>query len=160
MDFEKRLERAITRGQRARDEEGRLKAEKAMSEEDLRTLHSKYRLDLSEHIETCLRQLADHFPGFRAESLVSEGWGAKISRDDLQLGHRRAPESRYSRFEMVVRPYSSAHIIELVAKGTIHNREVLNRRHYQLLAEVDIDSFKELIDLWVLEFAEQFAARS
>jgi hypothetical protein len=161
MDFEHRLERAISRGEQTRDREGRAQAEQAMTEEELKTLHSRYRLDLSEHIEDCLRKLADHFPGFQFATIVGEeGWGAKISRDDLRLGERRQPTSLYSRFEMLVRPYSPAHIVELAAKGTIHNKEVLNRQHFQFLSQVDLDSFRELIDLWVLEYAEQYAART
>ena len=31
---------------------------------------------------------------------------------------------------------------------------------FQMLAEADMDSFCELIDLWVLEYAEQFAAKT
>ena len=161
MDFDKRLERAITRGQQTREEQGRLQAERAMTEEELRTLHSRYRLDLSEHIESCLKKLADHFLGFRFETVVSEdGWGARISRDDVHLSPGRPVENRYSRLEMVIRPYSSTHIVELAAKGTIHNKEIVNRHHYQLLSQVDVDSFAELIDLWVLEYAEQYAAKT
>ncbi len=32
-------------------------------------------------------------------------------------------------------------------------------RHFQRLAEVDATSFTEMIDLWVLEFAELYAAK-
>jgi hypothetical protein len=31
--------------------------------------------------------------------------------------------------------------------------------HYQLLTEVHMEQFAEMIDLWVLEFAELYAAR-
>ena len=51
MDFDKRLERAIERGQQARDAKGRELAEKGVSEEDLRNLHSKCRLELCDRIE-------------------------------------------------------------------------------------------------------------
>jgi hypothetical protein len=106
-----------------------------------------------------LRKLADHFPGFRYESVLSEaGWGAKISRDDLAFSTDRR-ESRYSRLELLIRPLGPAQIVELAAKGTVRNKEVFNRTHYQQLSEVDVDSFSEMIDLWVLEYAEQYAAR-
>ena len=65
----------------------------------------------------------------------------------------------YSRFEMVIRPLSSAHIVELAAKATVRNKEIFNRSHFQFLNQVDVDSFSEMIDLWALEYAEQFAAR-
>ncbi len=161
MDFEKRLQRAIQRGHRTRDDEGRQQAEKAISEEELRDLHSRCRLDLSEHVEKCLNQLADHFPGFRFQTVVSEeGWGAKVSRDDVDVRRGRSPQNVYSRLEMLVRPFSSAHIVELTVKGTIRNKEMLNRTHFQFLSEIDIDSFSELIDLWVLEYAEHYSART
>jgi hypothetical protein len=48
-------------------------------------------------------------------------------------------------------------VLELAAKGTIRNKEVYNRTQYQRLTEVDVTSFVELVDLWVLEFAELYA---
>jgi hypothetical protein len=159
MDFDKRLEKAIDRGRQTRAADGQKQAKDAMSIEDLKNLHSKCRLDLSEHIETCLQQLVDHFPGFRFQSVVSEdGWGAKVSRDDY-VGGRGDVNNLYSRAEMLIRPFSSTHIIELAAKATVRNKEVFNRSHFQFLNQVDVDSFRELIDLWALEYAEQFAAR-
>lgn len=161
MDFEKRLERAALRGEHIRNVKGREEAEKAMTEEEWKTLHSQCRLQLSEHIEKCMHKLSDYFPGFRYQTIVSdEGWGAQISRDDIDVGDNRQAVTYFSRFKMVIRPYSEAHIIELAAKGTIRNKEILNRTHFQLLSEADVDSFAELIDLWVLEYAEQYSART
>ena len=71
-DFEQRLRKAIERGQRAGDARSRAEAEKAMSENELRRLHTQYRLELSERIEGCLKKLPQHFPGFRFESVVSD----------------------------------------------------------------------------------------
>jgi hypothetical protein len=156
MDFDKRLKRAIHRGQSSREAVGRAKAEQAMNEEELRTLHSRLRLELSEHIEICLRKLADHFPGFAFS--VSAG-GASITRDDVDFSRQRRARNLYSRLEMAITPFSTATpIVEMTSKGTIRNKETQNRNHYQFLAEADIETFKELIDLWVLEFAEQYAA--
>ncbi|MBM84369.1 MAG: hypothetical protein CMJ78_27760 [Planctomycetaceae bacterium] len=161
MDFDKRLERAIERGQRSKDAESRAAAEKAMTEEDLRNLHSKCRLEMTEHIENCLQQVSDHFPGFEYKTVVDEkGWGGRVIRDDLGFSGQRKPENFYSRLEMVVRPFSSTHIIELAAKSTIRNKEAFNRTHFQFLSEADMDSFSELIDLWVLEFAEKYSAQT
>ena len=132
-----------------------------MSEDELRTLHSQCRIELSEHIENCLRKLADHFLGFQFETVVSEdGWGAKVVRDDLGVSKGRQPENFYSRLVMLVPPFSPTRIVELAAKGTIRNKEVFNRTHFQFLSQADLDSFSELIDLWVLEFAEQYSART
>ena len=160
MEFEKRLERAITRGRERRDLSGREQAERALNEEELRSLHSKYRLDLSEHIETCLKKLSEHFLGFQYKTVVGEeGWGARISRDDFSGSSGRS-RNMYSRLEMIIRPFSSARIIELAAKGTVHNKEIFNRTHFQFLAQVDVESFREMIDLWIIEYAEQYASTS
>ena len=61
---------------------------------------------------------------------------------------------------MVVRPLGNYGVLELTAKGTIRNKEIYNRKQFQKLAEVDLDSFLELVDLWVLEYAELYAAKS
>ncbi|HWC91311.1 MAG TPA: hypothetical protein VG433_16695 [Pirellulales bacterium] len=158
MDFQKRLEKAVERGKRASSERARAHAEAALSEEELKRLHSQYRLELSEHIEKCLHEVAYQFPGFRFESVVGDrGWGAAISRDDLSLGGGKRL-TFYSRLEMTVRPFSQLHVLDLTAKGAIRNKESFNRSHYHNLAKADITSFNELIDLWVLEYAEQYAA--
>ncbi|RMG33189.1 MAG: hypothetical protein D6725_16245 [Planctomycetota bacterium] len=159
MDFEKRLQQAIQRGQREKEARGRREAAEALSEEQLRRLHSQYRLALAEHIEQCLRKLAEHFPGFRFETVMRpEGWGAQISRDDLRVDPGRRRRNEYSRLLLLVKPFSEAHLLELSAKATVRNKEIFNRSHYQFLSDADLDSFREVIDLWVLEFAEKYAA--
>lgn len=161
MDFEKRLERAIGRGRHKKEMKGKEAEMAALTEEELKSQHSAHRLELSDHIEACLKQLADHFPGFRYETVVSDsGWGAKISRDDFVAKASPGQTNLYSRFEILVTPFSKVHIIEISAKATLRNTEVFNRRHYQFLNQIDLESFKETIDLWVLEYAEKFAAES
>ena len=161
MNFDERLERAIERGQQQRSAQDRERAERAMTEEECKNLHSKARLELSEHIEGCLRKLVEHFAGFDFESLVgTEGWGAKISRDDLAPGDGKPLNKYYSRLEMVVRPYSTGRIVELIVRGTIRNKEVLSRTHYHQLAQLDLNGFRDLVDLWVLEYAEKFSSRA
>ena len=161
MDFEKRLEKAIERGQRLGDEKARAAAEQQLSEEECKRLHTKYRLELSEHIENCLKKLPSHFPGFRYEPVVNDrGWGAAVFRDDSSAVRGKARSNLFSRLEVVIRPYSSYHVLELTAKGTVRNKEIYNRTHYQRLAEADATSFAEMTDLWVLEFAELYAAQA
>ena len=157
MDFEKRLKRAIQRGQQRGRDQNIEEARKALSQEELRRLHSQYRLELSEQIEVCLRQLAEQFPGFELENVVSDrGWGATISRDDVQLTSRNRA-NLFSRLQLLIRPFSSSHVVELMAKGTVRNKEIFNRTRFQRLDEADPTSFAEMIDLWVLEYAEQYA---
>jgi hypothetical protein len=159
-DFERRLEKAIERGQRASDARVRAEAERALNEQELRRLHTQYRLELSEHIEVCLGKLADHFPGFRFETVASErGWGAAVSRDDLGLADRSSRSTFFSRLEMTIRPLTEFNVLELTGKGTVRNREVFNRTFFERLGEVDVHNFTEAIDRWALEFAELYAAR-
>ena len=158
MDFEKRLQHAINKGRAAKDEEIRQEVGKKMTEEEFRNLHLKYRLELTDHIDSCLKKLADHFPGFQFNTLMGEdGWGSKITRDDVSLNSGKQARTLYSRLEMIVRPFTETHILELVAKATIRNKEIYNRSHYQFIAEADMQSFEDLMDLWILEFAEQFS---
>jgi hypothetical protein len=161
MDFNQRLEKAIERGQRTGSAKARAAEEKALSEKELQRLHRQYCLQLSEYIEGCLKKLADHFPGFRFETIVGQrGWGAGISRDDIRLQKSGRRDSLFSRLEMVVRPISTYFVLDLAAKATIGNKELFNRSHFQRLAEVDATSFTEMIDLWVLEYAELYAAKA
>ena len=159
MDFEQRLQRAVERGSRTAEAKRRVEAEQALSEEQLKRLHSQYRLELSEYIERCLAKLPQYFPGFQFENVVSDrGWGAAISRDELQLARGGRRSTSFSRLELVVAPFNGAHVLELSARGTIHNKEVYNRGFYQPLREFQLERFQELVDLWVPEFAELYAA--
>ncbi|HWL08373.1 MAG TPA: hypothetical protein VNQ76_08215 [Planctomicrobium sp.] len=161
MEFEDRLRRAIERGTKTRDDRGRAELERELTLEELKTLHTQYRLAVLEYLETGLKKLADHLPGFKFQSVMNEdGWGGRLSRDDLHLVPGKSPESRYSRLEMLISPFTPSGILELVIKGAVRNREVMNRKHYQKLSEFDRESFLELIDLRILEFAEIYSATS
>ena len=158
MDFKQRLQRATERGHQARDEKARKAAEAAISEEEWRRLHSEYRMTLTDHIEKCLKQLADNFPGFHHEPVVDEkGWGSTISRDDLQIRAGKR-DSLFSRFTITVSPHSDYHVLAIEAKGTVRNKENFSRNHYQLLKEADLDSFQQLVEQWTLDYAEHYAA--
>ena len=158
MDFRERLQKATERGQRAKEARHSEAAAKALSEEECRRLHSNYRLALCDHIERLLDGLAEQFPGFRLETIVEDtGWGSVASRDDVALPGRRS-DSHFSRLRIVVSPYGKYHVLEVVAKGTIRNKEVFSRSHFQRLTDVDLDRFRELVEGWVVEYAELYAA--
>jgi hypothetical protein len=159
MDFQKRLEKAIERGHRTNVARAREEAERELSEKELQRLHSQNRLELCEHIERCLRQLADRFPGFRFETILdARGWGSAISRENINLRPGQRKRTSFSRLEMIISPISGSFILELTAKATVCNRELFSRNHYQRLAEADLEAFTDIIDLWTLEYAEQYAA--
>jgi hypothetical protein len=158
MDFKDRLHRATERGHQAKDAVVREKAAQALSEEECRRLHSGYRMQLTDHIESCLHQLADNFPGFNFETVVDDkGWGAAIRRDDLTITAGRR-DNLFSKLSMTVSPFSDYHVLSLEAKGAVRNKENFSRNHYQLLKDADLDSFNQLIEQWTLDYAEHFAA--
>lgn len=159
-DFEDRLQKAIQRGQQARVAGDASQDADAASEEEMRLKHSQFRNELSEHIENCLRKLCDHFPGFDYSTVLNEkGWGARISRDDIKLG-RGTAKNEYSRLEVLVRPFNDTQIVEISTKGTIRNRESLNRSNFKFLKDATTDVLKQIVDGIVLEFAEQYSAHS
>lgn len=157
MDFRKRLQRATERGHDTRDAKARQAAAKALGEEECKRLHTNYRLELCDAIETCLHQLAENFPGFQYHVVADARWGAAVRRDDLSL-KRGKRDNHFSRLEMTVSPFNEFHVLDLVAKGAVRNKENFSRHHYQLLKDVDLDTFKGLVEQWTLDYAEQYAA--
>lgn len=159
-EFESRLESAISRGKKRAELKASQQRQKELSEEELRRLHTSYRLSLSEQIESAIHRVGDHFPGFQQESLFGEvGWGSACYRDDLRIESGRRV-NQYSRLEMVIRPYSDLRVLDLKGKGTVMNRELFNRSFYLPVAEVDVEEFEQLIDTWAIEYAEMYAAKS
>jgi hypothetical protein len=160
MDFEERIQKAIQRGHRRSDARSREDRLKELSEDELKRLHGQARLQVSDHIENCIKRLPNHFPGFEYETIYGErGWGTACSRDDIRMtGGRR--ENDYSRLELTVRPISSYCVLELTGKATIRNKEVFNRSHFEPISDADVAEFLELVDLWILEYAELYAAQS
>lgn len=159
-DFQSRLESAIQRGQRRRDHSASEAKRKELTEEELKRLHTSYRLSLSERIEVKMRSIIDAFPGFRQEALFGEvGWGTACYRDDLRIKSGRRSNA-YSRFEMVIRPYSDLRVLDLKGKATVENREIFNRSLFRNIEEADVEEFEDVIDAWTIEYAEQYAARS
>lgn len=160
MNFDDQLREAIERGHKRGEARAHEAAAKALTEEECRRLHSKLRLSLSDHIEACMKRLPNYFPGFQCETMFGDrGWGGACFRDDLRIA-RGARATDYSRLEVFVRPYSAAHVLDLAAKGTVHNREVFNRNYFEQLDDVDPQKFLKLIDAWVLEYAEMYAAKT
>ena len=159
MDFEDRLRKAIDRGTERKQQQDIKDRAQALSEEELKRRHAQHRRELSEYIESCLQRLADHFPGFQVETILGErGWGAGISRDDFGINTRGQRDNNYSRLELAIRPFASYHVLDLAGKGTVRNKEIFNRNHFERIADAHTDLFREMIDAWVLEFAERFAA--
>jgi hypothetical protein len=157
-EFDDKLKQAAARGASRANHSQSESERKRIEAEEFRSLHSKLRLELSDRIETVIKKIADLFPGFQFTTVFGEaGWGAACLRDDLLMerGQRR---NKYSRFEMVVKPVNEFYILDLQAKGTIANRELMTRSFYQPLGEVDLGRLFELIDAWALTYAELYAA--
>lgn len=158
--FEDRLRKAVDRGEARHQIRANEEAKKTLSAEQLKSLHTSLRLSLSERIESCVKRLPNHFPGFEYSTIFGEkGWGAGCQRDDIGPGPDGKRANYFSRFEMTIRPFSPAlKVVELACKGTIRNKELLNQNHYELIEDADEQTFGELIDVWVLDYAELFAA--
>ncbi len=84
-------------------------------------------------------------------------WGAAVRRDDLAIERGRR-DNLFSRLEITVSPHNQYHVLDVAAKGAVRNKENFSRNHYQLLKDVDLDAFKNLVEQWTLDYAEQYAA--
>lgn len=161
MDLDKRLEKAIARGQNAGAQAAADKAAAQLTQAEIKRKHNDLRIQLSEHIEKALKQLADHFPGFQYESVYGDkGWGGAIYRDDIGPGNDGRSNSFFSRIDMFLRPLTEFNVLDLFAKGTIRNKELFTRNFFREIQDADESEFEELIDTWVVEYAEHFASAS
>ncbi len=158
MDFSTRLQKAVERGRQQSEAEARHQELTQLTEEESRALHAQARVEISDHIENCLQEVASQFPGFEFQTVLNpDGFGARISRDNLR-GRSGSMTREYSHLEFIIRSYSSGRLLEVVCRGAIANKEALNRSQFQRLAELDLDTFRQLVDQWVLEYAEKYAA--
>lgn len=161
MDFEKELEAAIERGQSQSAAKNSADKLAAQTKEDLRNKHNEFRLNLSEHIEQCLDRLSNHFPGFQYETLYGhKGWGGAIARDDIDRGPDGKAGTFFSRLEITVKPQNEFNVVNICGKGAIRDKEIFSWNHFEDISSAEESAFRSMIDKWVLEYAEQFAARS
>jgi hypothetical protein len=160
MDLDERLEKAIERGQQRKQSLQDIAEQQQLSKEELKSLHSRCRLELSEHIEQCIEKLSQHFPGFQTETIYGDrGWGAACSRDDLRIDVPGKRSNDFSRLEITIRPFTGSHVVDLSGKATIRNKEAFNRNIFEKIQQVDREEFSRLVDAWAVEFAEIFAAQ-
>ena len=155
MDFEKRLERAISRRRNGADfETTRRNRSAAYRRAISQRAHARCRLELSEQIEAGLRKLADYFPVFASTRSSATMAGAPGSAGTISpWGLGGHPGLNIAGWKSLFGPLA-AHIIELVGKGTIRNKELFHRNHFQFLTQVIVQSLRDMCDLWVLEYAE------
>ncbi|MDA8563043.1 hypothetical protein N9L06_01185 [Mariniblastus sp.] len=160
MDFDNELQKAIQRGQQLSQSRNAAAKQEALTAEEIRTSHTAFRLHLSDHIENCLKRLANHFPGFEYETIYgSRGWGGAVSRNDLTRGPDGKSGSFFSRIELTVRPQNEFNVVNIAGKGTIRDKEMFSWNHFDDVHGCDKTEFEKRIDAWVLQYAEQFAAR-
>lgn len=161
MDFDRELEKAIERGNSLGAASNKADKQASISKEQLRNRHNEFRLNLSEHIETCLQQLANHFPGFQYETIYGHrGWGGAVARNDIDRGPDGKTGSFFSRVEITVRPQNEFNVVNIAGKGAIRDKEIFTWNYFADIPEAKQDDFEAVIDKWVLEYAEQFAART
>jgi len=158
-EFEERLKKAIARGESKAESLLSEEQRKKQEAEEHKLLHAKYRLELTERIESVVKKMIDLFPGFRYKSVFGEtGWGSACTRDDLFID-KGVRSNKFSRFEMVVRPINEFFVLDLQAKGTIADRELLTRAFYQPLGQVEIERFYKAVDDWAVAYAELYATK-
>lgn len=158
-EFEDRLKNAVARGASRAESLQSAEERKRQEAEELRRLHTKYRLELSDHIEQVTKKLIDMFPGFRHQTVFGDaGWGSACVRDDLVI-EKGTRSNKYSRFEIVVRPFNEFNVLDLQAKGTIADRELMSRSLYQPVSQVDLSRFRTAVDDWVVAYAELYAMK-
>lgn len=154
-DFDDLLNSAIAKGRQQGKKSTQAATRQKMTQEEIKRLHSSHRLHLSEVIEEKMAQLPNHFPGFQYETVYGErGWGAACHRDDVGVGRR----DFYSRIEITVRPLGEFEVLDITVRGTIRNKEVLQRNFFQELDKVELERFEETIQNWILSYAEKFSA--
>ena len=157
-EFEDQLKKAIDRGHRIRENRETTARNAQLTQDQIRIRHNEQRLAISERIETALKSLVNQLPGFEYENIYGEkGWGGAVSRDELVI-QRGKRATAYSRLEMTVKPFSDVHVVDLGAKGTVRNRELLTRHHYRPVEAADSAEFLELVDRWVIEYAQLYIA--
>ena len=83
-----------------------------------------------------------------------------MARNDIDRGPDGKAGSFFSRLEITVRPQNEFNVVNICGKGAIRDKEIFSWNHFEDIAEADQKAFEEMIDKWVLEFAEQFAART
>ena len=153
-EFEDRLKNAISRGANRAESLYSEAERKRLEAEELKKAHSKYRLELSDRIEIVVKKLIDMFPGFRYQS----GWGSACVRDDLVI-EKGSRTNKYSRFEIVVRPVNEFNVLDIQAKGTIADKELMTRSLYQQIGQVEVEKFLKAIDDWAVSYAELYATK-
>lgn len=157
-DFDKQLKQAIQRGMKTNVARQKEAEKQQMNAEDLKRRHTDFRLAISERVEQTLESLINQLPGFEYENIYGDkGWGGAVSRDELNI-QRGKRTNVYSRLEITVKPFSDLAIVNLIAKGTIKNKEMFARKHHQPVPDAEMDEFLEMVDRWVLEFAQLYSA--
>ena len=157
-NFDDQLKQAIQRGMKTNLARQKEVEKQQMNAEDKKRCHTDFRLAISERIEQTLGQLINQLPGFEYENIYGDkGWGGAVSRDELNI-QRGKRNNVYSRLEITVKPFTELSIVNMNAKGTIKNKEMFTRRHHQQVSEAEMSEFLEIVDRWVLEFAQLYSA--
>ena len=100
------------------------------------------------------------FPGFEYETQYgSRGWGGAIHRNDLDRGADGRAGSFFSRLELTVRPQNEYNVVNIAGKGTIRDKELFTWNHFVDLVDAETEDFHQRLDAWMVQYAEQFAAR-
>jgi hypothetical protein len=121
-------------------------------------MYDRYEYALCDHIQSCLEELCDEWPGFEMSPVTGEkGRGFAIARDDRRRKPAGQAERLYSRLEITVRSHTQGHFLEVLAKGTIRNKEVVRRSEDDRIETLDLGLMKKFIERVVVQYARTFA---
>jgi hypothetical protein len=156
--FRDRLRKAIQSGEQEREQ--RKDDEREARQRALRreALYDRYEYALCDHIQSCLEDLCEEWPGFKLTPATGEkGRGFAIDRDDRVRSTGGGRDRRYSRLELTVRSHTKGHFLEVLAKGTIRNKEVIRRSEDDRVETLDPGLMKKFIERVVMEYARAYA---
>ena len=80
-------------------------------------------------------------------------------RQDIDRGPDGRAGSFFTRVEITVRPQNEFNVVNIAGKGTIRDKEIFSWNYFEEIEHAKQETFETMLDKWILQFAETFAAR-
>ena len=127
-----------------------------MTKKELQRLHSQARLELASTSSAACGSWPTAFPAFASRrSWIRAAGARRISRDDLRLRRGTAATSCFSRLEMLITPITPRRCWNWPPKARSATARSSAARNISVSPSPHMPVFANLIDLWVLEYAER-----
>ena len=59
----------------------------------------------------------------------------------------------------MVRPINELNVVNIAGKGTVANKEIYAWNQFEDISDAKLESFQQIIDSWIVMYAEKFASR-